>query len=99
MCGNSDFASAASDPGDSECIVGKNEAATRKLSPNPRRSGKLTRCSEPIRCGTEYSRIVYLVRIGPLQLRLEVIPDNEARSCALIFFCSSAFCQQSSPEW
>jgi hypothetical protein len=42
-------------------------SAIRKLSPNPRRSGKLTRCSEPIRCGTEYSRIVYSVRIGPAQ--------------------------------
>ena len=53
--------------------------AIRNLSPNPRRSGKLTRCSEPIRCGTEYSRIVYSVRIGPPQPRtvlLQQVPNT-----------------------
>jgi hypothetical protein len=39
----------------------------RKLSQNPRRREKLTRCSERIRCGTECSRNVYSVRIGPPQ--------------------------------
>ncbi|MCU1301827.1 MAG: hypothetical protein JWQ87_2111 [Candidatus Sulfotelmatobacter sp.] len=42
----------------SSLIVGHTETI-----PNPHRRGKLTRCNEPIRCGTEYSRIVYSVRI------------------------------------
>jgi hypothetical protein len=58
--------------------VPSGSSAIRKLSPNPRRSEKLTRCSEPIRCGTVCSKIVYSVRIGPLQpnsLQFQRVPE------------------------
>src|ERR1700722_10817179 len=41
--------------------------AYRHQLPNCRPFGKLTRCSEPIRCATEHSKIVHSVRIGPPQ--------------------------------
>jgi hypothetical protein len=46
-----------------------------------RRNGKLTPCSEPIRCGTEHSRIVYSVRIKPPRRRE---PDLQQSSVEIV---------------